>query len=86
LKIHENAPFIVDLPIQNVIFYSYVSLPEGMTTFSGKTMTLWCSHCHGWKNAGNIGKHSWIFHGNDDEGKMNQAKRRMITSSTVQTS
>jgi hypothetical protein len=28
----ENIPFIVDLPIQNGDFYSYVSLPEGITT------------------------------------------------------
>ena len=25
----ENDPFIVDLPIERVIFYSYVKLPEG---------------------------------------------------------
>jgi hypothetical protein len=28
----ENCPFIVDLPMKNmVIFHSYVSLPEGIT-------------------------------------------------------
>ena len=25
----EHAPFIVDLPIKNGVFHSYVSLPEG---------------------------------------------------------
>ena len=28
-KAIENGPFIVDLPIKNVVFHSYVSLPEG---------------------------------------------------------
>ena len=26
----ENGPFIVDLPLNMVIFHSYVSLPEGI--------------------------------------------------------
>ena len=30
----ENGPFIVDLPIEMVIFHSYVSLPEGILNFN----------------------------------------------------
>jgi hypothetical protein len=30
----ENGPFIVDLPIEMVIFHSYVSLPEGIINFN----------------------------------------------------
>ena len=39
----ENGPFIVDLPIEMVIFHSYVSLPEGMLTTS-KEMCVALSH------------------------------------------
>ena len=40
----ENGPFIGDLPIQTVIFHSYVKLPEGREVWVWKRKHLEISH------------------------------------------